>query len=383
MGKMTMAVLSVLLLSKAIAEPITADQLRKQAKQQPVQHKQGISPADLRSMLGILEGKDAAIYYQHQGTTYPGIQLPDGTLAPAIVNAKHQKKPGCLANDGNIYPAIWQTDHLVCQLPKNENALIPVEQNLVVNRIRPGEQDQVETQLSKYSKVQQKEGAITGQGSRTDSHPIKKPSAAQTSIPNADPNRYIPPPRTSTQHKTSSYSVKVDPKHFGISFGTWASAELVRSVTNADVGEVEIVLSGTLQGRAKALPAQTILYGNKSFNVGTNRLDVRITRGITPDGEEIELSATVYADDKAFSGLSGVLLRNREKEFDSIAKNAALQTASVAFNQATPDNSLMGAAYDSVTQQALTNEKRYLRQQEGAVIKVFPQSLYIRIDKSF
>ena len=365
------------------AEPISAKQLRQEANRYDADaQKKGVSPSDLKSMLGILDGKDAVIYYTYKGTTYPGIQLPNGTLAPAVINNHNRKSPGCLANDGKIYPAQWQTDRLICQLPQNENGLLPVEQRVDVGRVASLQADQPPGYgLIKYNDEDNDEEQETTTTPHTATASTQAPKIKARPI--ADPNRYIPPKRTHASNPSMAYSVQHDTSKFGISFGTWASAEIKRSVTNADAGEVEVILTETIKGRQKSLPMNTVLYGHKSFNSGTNRLDLRITRGITPEGEEIRLIATAYSQDRAFSGLSGVLLRNREQEVNTLAKNTTLQTASAALGQLSPNDPILGTAYESVTQQAINNEQRHIKQQSGSVIKVFPQPIHIRIDSSF
>lgn len=399
------------------SDGITAYELKKQAMQNSqANQRHGVNPNDLKSMLSMVKGKDATIIYEYRGEVYPGIQLPDGSIAPAIVGKSRRKKPGCLANNLKIYPAKWDQDHLICQLPKNENSIVAVDVGVTVVRTEPVlslrqqadakakatlEQQGSNLKLSKYGSryedIENQRNKKNEIEKRNDKNKTddksrlnrdRDQSGANTdknrvarSQVQSDPNVYIPPARSTASDQSTSLNLTPEKSKFGISFGTWAEAKVQRSITNADAGEVEIILTQTLMGKFRTLESNTILYGVKSFNVGTNRLDVKITRGITPEDEEIKLSATVFNERKEFSGLSGVLIRNRNEEAKNIAKNTLLQTAGVALQQISPGG-LTGKAYDAATSQALQNEKRHLKQQNGAIIKVFPQSIYIRFDSS-
>ena len=402
-------------------ESITADGLRRYAMNKAHDlEKRGVSPSDLRAMLGVINGKDAAIYYHYRGKTFPGIQLPDGTIAPALVDQWENKSPGCLANNGQIYPASWSVDHLICQLPYHQSAVVPMEGSVEVrwdNETVTGSVDDVWTRKNEEGKAGQVwvKQTVVGEvgedapdtqrqlykynstGESTDNNfapliantPIEagavkglgSPVTARRSA-SVDPDIYVPPPRSNVSDLSVSMNLSPEHRKFGIPFGTWVEAELMRPATNADSGEVEVILRETVWGKNRPLPSGTILYGNKSFNTGTHRLDIVIRRGITLRDEEISLLATVYNERKEFSGLSGVIVRDRQSEGKSIAANAALRTAGAALQQATPEGLIVGTAYDSVTDQVLDNELDNLKEQQGPIIKVFPQSLFLRFDQS-
>jgi len=268
---------------------------------------------------------------------------------------------------GNVYVKNDQGGFSKAQLTDNGfERVVPPEMTSTVSR-------PVVAKLSKYGKpAAQTSVQTTRQGGRSGVQ-------AQSVV---DDDIYIPPPRSGGSDASTGMNITPDRSKFGIPFGTWARAEIKRSVTNADKGEVEIILTETLWGKYRPLDSQTILYGKKSFNNGTNRLDIEITRGITPDEEEITLSATVYNDRKEFSGLSGVLIRDRGEEIKSMTQNAALRTAGAALKQMSPDGQLIGTAYDSATKDALKNERENIQQQQGAIIKVSPQRIYLRFDKT-
>ncbi len=111
-----------------------------------------------------------------------------------------------------------------------------------------------------------------------------------------DPDIYIPPPRIDTESTTHSQVYSQKSRTFGIVIGTWFS------VTNADNGQVEVIIDEDVSGKTKTLPAGTTLFGQKAFNQVSQRLDLSLSNGITPDGFEFDLSATVY-DSTKVSGL--------------------------------------------------------------------------------
>jgi hypothetical protein len=48
---------------------------------------------------------------------------------------------------------------------------------------------------------------------------------------------------------------------FGFPIGTWFQAQIERRITNADNGQVEVILDKDVPGKTKVLPAGTVLFG--------------------------------------------------------------------------------------------------------------------------
>jgi len=199
----------------------------------------------------------------------------------------------------------------------------------------------------------------------------------------ADPDIYIPPPRVDTESTTHSQVYSQKSRTFGIVIGTWFKAHIERRITNADNGQVEVILDEDVIGKMKALPAGTTLFGQKAFNQVSQRLDLSLSNGITPVGFEFDLSATVY-DSTKVSGLSGSVVRQRGTEVRSAASRGAL-TSAKALMSATIDNAAAGALVEGVGQagdELLNNERRFIREPR-VLIQVTPQPVLVRINQTF
>ena len=216
----------------------------------------------------------------------------------------------------------------------------------------------------------------------TGKRPIANASPVQTVKPN-DPDIYIPPPRLNTVSTSRSTVFNTETRPFGILLGTWARAHITRSVSNADNGPVEVTLDEDMNGQKRLLPAGTTLFGQKGFNPTSQRLDVTLTHGVTPDGQEFALSATVY-DERKVSGLAGSVVRQRSDEIRSAASNGALASARTLM-ATTLDGAAGGAVADGIAQagdELLSNEQQFMRRPR-AFIQVSPQPVFIRIDRTF
>lgn len=211
---------------------------------------------------------------------------------------------------------------------------------------------------------------------------LADPHVAQTSS-RTDPDLYVPPPRVATVSTTASKTFDQPAQRFGILLGTWARARIERPITNADNGAVEVILDQALEGPQRTLPVGTMLFGDKGFNTTSQRLDVTLTRGITPEGEEFELVATLY-DTRKLSGLAGTVVRERTDEVRSATAKGALSSARTLL-AATVGQSAAGALADGVVQagdELLDDEQRFVRPPQ-ALIQVSPQPVLIRIERTF
>ena len=213
--------------------------------------------------------------------------------------------------------------------------------------------------------------------------PAKSGKAPAHNAMPSDPDIYIPPPRVNTVSTTRSTVFNNETRTFGIVLGTWARAHIERRVSNADNGPVEVILDEDINGNKRDLPAGTVLFGPKGFNQTAQRLDVTLTHGITPDGSEFDISATVY-DAHKVSGLTGSVVRQRGDEIRSAASSGALASAQTLM-ATTIDSAAAGAVVDSIAQtgsELLNNEQQYVRTPR-AFIQESPQPVFIRIDQTF
>ena len=199
-------------------------------------------------------------------------------------------------------------------------------------------------------------------------------------------NVYMPPMTQDSQSLSVNGSVSqsfVDTQNlqYGIKRNTWAKARLVRKVTSADSTGIELMLEEDIIGKRKVLRAGTVLFGGKSFNSQTRRLESFLNEAIDQDGHElVGLSASVY-DINKISGLSGVVTRNTQDSVNysvyaglASASNATLQTLS---------------GVNPISEGVLSGSKTMLDLQKGkinkpsAFITVSPKNALIRFDKSF
>jgi hypothetical protein len=192
---------------------------------------------------------------------------------------------------------------------------------------------------------------------------------------------YIPPARQNTDSKLVTKVLSSNRADFVIRIGSWIDGELVRNVTNADNGDIEIHITSPVFGDYQTLPTGTVLFGRKAFNQGAKRLDITATHGITPPPDNIEftLNATIYSDAQV-AGLSGVVVRNREAEMSQASKIGA-----AVIGQAFIDSMGEGVTADAAAAASgklLDNEI----EQIGKVtwtIHVSPQPVRARINATF
>lgn len=197
-----------------------------------------------------------------------------------------------------------------------------------------------------------------------------------------DPDIYIPPARQATVSLVESSVFAPDPPRFGIVLGTWISGHIDRQVSNADNGRIDVIIERDVVGHWGMLPAGSVLFGAKRFNSTTRRLDVTLVQGITPQGREFQLNATLY-DSTRLSGLAGVVVRHRDQEVMVAAKRGVLATTGELLAAAT--GTTMEAVARGVTRagnELLANEQRHVQDAQW-LIRVPPQRVLIRVDETF
>ncbi len=208
----------------------------------------------------------------------------------------------------------------------------------------------------------------------------KVPANSKKAIQSKTTDEYIPPKYFSSSSNVKSDSVSKDLNHYGIRIGTWANVELQREVSSSDPADIEFYLLSPLVGDKQTLPANTKLFAKKSVNKNTLRVEFFISHGIMPNGQEFSLSATVYdVNDK--SGLTGIVIRSRNKEIQASATDTALSLGGEIVSRGLGD-SIAGEGVEKITRDALNREKKHIPESKSYV-QVKPQKAKIRIDKSF
>jgi len=194
---------------------------------------------------------------------------------------------------------------------------------------------------------------------------------------------YVPPARPNAGASTAIFSdsVAVDHLRYGVSIGTWVDAELLRDVNNAESGLVTILVVSPVTGTRRTLPVGTQFFAGKEFNSGTRRLELLISQGVTPDGNEFELSAQVYDLHKS-AGLSGIV---KKREFVKGGVQRGLVAAGRAAVAAAAGTSPVSAGLDAAAGTVLDegDSRANDRLKEGNVIYVSRQRVRVFILKTF
>jgi len=209
------------------------------------------------------------------------------------------------------------------------------------------------------------------------------PASGGTNAPGvgAQGDTYIPPSRSDGTSSVALTSASNDDDAWGVRIGTWAAATLTRSVSSADSSAIELELVEPLSGEHRNVPAGATLFAEGSFNEGTRRLTLEVTKAITPDGREFSLSATVYDESKR-AGLPGTVVRDRGEEVKAAASDGALTLAESVIGTVTGSGAA-GEAAGSTAEELLKQEEKTQKEAPQAVIRTNPQRALIRVNESF
>lgn len=96
---------------------------------------------------------------------------------------------------------------------------------------------------------------------------------------------------------------KANTVKYGIKMGTQIRVKLVGGATSVQLGLVRFELLEAVTGEEDVLPVGTLIFGKPFANNGSDRIQVRITKGITPDGDEFSLRGWIRGSD----GMDGLL----------------------------------------------------------------------------
>jgi len=211
----------------------------------------------------------------------------------------------------------------------------------------------------------------------------KKPGAAPASgVPDTS-NLYTPPPRSSAV--SGGQAIVADAVHstvaFGVRLGTWLNASLGRNTTSGDSGSVELTLASDVIGDRRTLPAGTLLFADKNLNNITKRMEMVVTHGITPTGQEFEMRGMVF-DPQKTPGLAGVYVLDKKEVVARGATKGAIAAVGAAVG--TMGGGAAGVATNAATQSVLNDANQVTDSNAAqAVIYVSPQALIIRVEKQF
>jgi len=315
-------------------------------------------------------------YLLPNGEFVLGMLLPNNKISPAI-KTKTAVFPACVTKSYKLVKGEWNNKRQIikCELKASELALIP---DLQVKQIG------IPT-ANKYALNDS--GTAPHISTRTGDEAVELPNGKTrsankynngTTVQQAQAeNTYTPPPRNSTRVNTVGGALKIEKNKYGISMGTWMKAELLRTVSSAESGQIELRLTESVSGRIKILPSETLLFAQKNFNSGSLRLEGITTTAILPNGEEIQMSARIYSTDKT-AGLSGSITRDREGEMIAAGTNTIIKTATKTLAA----TSTTGQVASGFAGELLDNEQKNAPQTPTAIIEVVRQHVWLKLSKS-
>jgi hypothetical protein len=203
----------------------------------------------------------------------------------------------------------------------------------------------------------------------------------KTVVPTINSDIYIPPTRQTTSNQIVSDAIPTS-LVFGVRLGTWIKANLNRDTSSAEPGTVEVAVTEDVVGDKRTLPAGTMLFAVKVLNNATKRMEMTVTNGITPKGQEFKVRGLIF-DPLKVSGLSGLYQIDEQ----NIAKHGAQKGAVAAVGAATQTLGRLNplaAAGGAVTQSVLSDTSGAVEyNRPTAVIYVSPQPLLIRVEERF
>ena len=182
-----------------------------------------------------------------------------------------------------------------------------------------------------------------------------------------------------------SDAVAPDRRHpFGIRLGTWMHARLPTRASSADPGRVELVLSRTVHGRYRRLPAGTLLFCVKRLSGATQRMEMIAVQGITPGGREFRLRGRVF-DTARVPGLAGVVTVDAVRMLRRSAGQGVLAAGGTAVGSLLGGTGAAAAAAGAATGSLFSDAGRAI---SGAtrrmrLIDVAPQPVLIRVEATF
>lgn len=170
---------------------------------------------------------------------------------------------------------------------------------------------------------------------------------------------------------------------FGIRIGTEIEVELVGGASNVQNGLMKFRVTRTTVGDKRQLPLNTLLFARPSAVMGSSRLFTSQTmQGITPDGKEFSLKASIRANDRQ-PGLSAYVVNDGKKMYRAAEEGKAALADNLL--SLAPDGVIVDAG-KAAAGQALREEQSESRAKYGSgvyVVQANPQPAVIEIEETF
>lgn len=170
---------------------------------------------------------------------------------------------------------------------------------------------------------------------------------------------------------------------FGISIGEMIPVKLDESASNVQPGLIAVKVRKAIHGRERTLPEGTKLFAQSSSVIGSDRLFLRISKGVTPDGEVFQVRGAVF-DDSREPGLAGrVVSDGRSLER---ATSAGVNTLGKELLDSAPLNNAGGEATEATLGQLLKEKEQEDSAQAGRpayVVVAQPQKAIVQVERTF
>jgi hypothetical protein len=212
------------------------------------------------------------------------------------------------------------------------------------------------------------------------------PSAAKQQRSTA--TRYISPSLRSAGGRGQRNQARVERSNrnrvtFGISLGTEITVSLDNSASNIQPGLIKLTVEETVRGRKDDLPRGSTLFARSSAVLGSERLFLNVSQGVTPNGDEFSVQGVVF-DTKREPGLAGRVISDGKTL--ARASSEGLNTLGRELLGAAPTTGATGAATEATLKQLLKEKQSEDRAEQGRpayVVIASPQAATVQIETTF
>lgn len=224
--------------------------------------------------------------------------------------------------------------------------------------------------------------------SKPDTQPqvAARPSAGEQQISTA--TRYISPSLRGGNGRAQRNEARVERSSrnrvtFGISLGTEIAVSLDNSASNIQPGLIKLTVDETVRGRKDDLPRGSTFFARSSAVLGSERLFLNVSKGVTPNGDEFSVQGVIF-DIKREPGLAARVVS--DGKMLARASSEGLNTLSRELLGAAPTDGVTGAATEATLGQLLKEKESGDRAEQGRpayVVVASPQTATVQIESTF
>lgn len=170
---------------------------------------------------------------------------------------------------------------------------------------------------------------------------------------------------------------------FGIPIGTEIKVSLDQSASNVQPGLIALRVEQTIQGRKQDLPRGSTLFARSSAVIGSERLYLSVSNGITPDDVEFSASGVIF-DEFREPGLAARVISDGKSL--ARASSEGLNTFGRELLNAAPGDGVTGAAAQAAAGsliQEQAKEDQVTLGRPAYVVSAEPQRAVVQIEATF